>query len=358
MPYVFSDAPQRVYWETTRACDLACRHCRAEAESCAAPGELDTAESLALIDRLAATTGPKPHLILTGGDPLKRRDLLELVRHAVFSGLDVSVSPAVTPLLERARLQELKDAGVSAISLSLDGSTAARHDGLRGVRGTFDHTLESLADALAVGLVVQVNTLVTKETLDDLGAVDALVTARGASRWSLFFLVSVGRGRELSPISPEECDTLFAWVRERGKRRDGPIVTTTEAPHFRRELLEALRQGKRPIEGHPATRGFGIRDGNGVMFISYCGEIMPSGFLPITVGHVRRDDPLEIYRKAPLMVTLRDPAAFHGKCGVCEYKAVCGGSRARAYAAWGDPLGEDPLCSYRPRALDDARTAE
>ena len=213
MRYVFAAAPQRIYWEVTKACDLACRHCRAEAEPCRAPEELGASEARRVIEQIAAVRAPKPHLIFTGGDPLKRPDLFDLIAHAVAVGLPVSVSPAVTGLLTRDTLRALRTAGVEAISLSLDGSDATAHDGLRGVPGTFMRTLEAMRVALEEGLLVQVNTLVTSVTLPDLPAVDDLVSGLGAQRWSLFFLVTVGRGRELGQISPEDCETLFAWVR-------------------------------------------------------------------------------------------------------------------------------------------------
>ncbi len=269
---------------------------------------------------------------------------MELVAYAVAAGLQVSVSPAVTPLLTRDNLRALREAGVDAISLSLDGSDAARHDGLRGVPGTFVRTLAAMRDAVEAGLVVQVNTLVTSATLPDLQAVDALVTGLAVQRWSLFFLIAVGRGRELGQITPEECETLFSWVYERSQRKGGPIVTTTEAPHYRRVVLERGR-GLGP---HGAPRGSGIRDGNGIMFISSQGEVCPSGFLPLVAGNVRDSNPIDVYRFAPLFQSLRDPSSFEGKCGRCEYRHVCGGSRARAWMATGSPLGTDPLCAYEP----------
>ncbi len=343
MHHVFAAAPQRVYWETTRACALACRHCRAEAQPCGAPGELDTAEAKRVLDQLAAAATPPPHIIFTGGDPLERRDLMELTAHAVAAGLQVSVSPAVTPRLTRSSLRAMREAGVEAISISLDGSDAERHDGLRGVPGTFARTLPAVREALEAGLVVQVNTLVTSSTLPDLPAIDALVTALGVQRWSLFFLIAVGRGRELGQITPAECEALFAWVYDRSKRGGGPIVTTTEAPHYRRVVLERMPRGGPP-------RGSGIRDGNGIMFISSTGDITPSGFLPLVAGNVKESNPIDVYRFAPLFQALRDPQAFEGKCGRCEYRNVCGGSRARAWMATGSPLGTDPLCAHEPRA--------
>lgn len=348
--FVFAQAPLRVYWELTRACDLACRHCRAEAIPSCHPDELTTPEGFRLLDQLAQFGTPPPHVILTGGDPLKRPDLVGLMEHAVSLGLPVSVSPSATGLLTRERVQALKAAGVEAMSLSLDGSDAKRHDGLRGVAGTFDHTVAVARDVVESGIPLQINTLVTSETAGDLAAIHRVVSDIGAQRWSLFFLISVGRGRVLGQLTPDECETLLHWVYDHS-RGGHPVVTTTEAPHYRRVALERLKAEGRSggeIRRHPLWRGFGIRDGNGVMFISHTGEIQPSGFLPLTVGNVKTQHPVEVYREEALFCALRMPDYFDGKCGRCEFRAICGGSRARAYAATGDPLASDPLCAYEP----------
>ena len=350
MSFLFDKAPQRVYWELTRACDLACRHCRAEAIPSRDSRELGTAEALRLLDQLL-TFGPRPpHVILTGGDPLKRPDLLALVEHARKAGLPVLVAPSVTPLLTREKLQALKVAGVETMSLSLDGSTAERHDGLRQVPGTFFRTLEAIRDILDAGIQLQINTLVTQETLTDIEEIHRLVTLLGVPRWSLFFLITVGRGRLLGQLSPEECEALFHWVYDRS-REGGTAVTTTEAPHYRRVALQRLAAERRNGEGSRndhLRRGFGIRDGNGVMFISHTGEVHPSGFLPLAAGNVKYESPIEIYRDSKLFQSLRQPDRFEGRCGRCEFRSICGGSRARAYAATGNPLASDPLCMYEP----------
>ena len=348
--YVFARAPLRVYWELTRACDLACRHCRAEAIPSRHPEELTAAEGFRLLDQLVEFGPPVPHVILTGGDPLKRPDLLALVEHGVSAGLPVSVSPSATGLLTRERVLALKAAGVQAMSLSLDGSTAEPHDGVRGIPGTFALTLAAAREVVDSGIPLQINTLVTAETAGDLPAIHRLVSAIGAQRWSLFFLISVGRGRELGQLTPDQCETLLHWVYDHS--RDGrPAVTTTEAPHYRRVVLERLKAEGRTgeeLRHHPLRRGFGIRDGNGVMFISHTGEIHPSGFLPLAAGNVKAQSPVEVYRDAPLFTALRAPERYDGKCGRCEFRAICGGSRARAYAATGNPLGSDALCAYEP----------
>jgi radical SAM protein len=347
----FDRAPRRVYWEVTRACDLACRHCRAEAAPEPDPAELDPEEGLRLISELAEFGSPLPHLVLTGGDPLKRSDLFTLIAAARHRGFGVSVAPSATPLMNASIVARLKAAGVDAISLSLDGSDAARHDALRRVDGCFDRTLEASRACAAVGLPFQVNTLVSEETLDDLPAIHRLVTDLRAARWSLFFLVAVGRGAVLKPITAEACERLFERLLDLSDR--GPIITTTEAPHFRRVVLERARRAGRGEAAVPhghMGHGAGIRDGNGIMFISHTGEVHPSGFFPLAAGDVRRADPVALYRDSDLFRMLRRPDLLTGRCGRCEYAESCGGSRARAFAATGDPMAEDPLCLYEPTA--------
>jgi radical SAM protein len=358
--FVHARAPQRVYWETTRACDLACRHCRAAAAPDPDPAELTTAEGRRLLERVAAFGEPLPHVVLTGGDPLKRKDLFELVAAARKLGLRVSVAPSATPLLTPEALRQLRAAGIDAISLSLDGSTAEGHDAIRGIPGTYERTLEAARIAREMGLPFQVNTLVCAETVDDLPAIHDLVVAMGAARWSLFFLVTVGRGQVLQPVSAERAEVLLGWVADlsapRGRSR--LVVTTTEAPQLRRVVIERQRHADGTIPGvEPATGGSarsaaGIRDGNGIVFISHTGEICPSGFLEISTGNVRHDDIVEIYRTATLFRELRDPGIFGGRCGRCEYRWVCGGSRARAFSTSGDPLAQDPLCVHDPAPPD------
>ena len=363
----FNDAPLRVYWETTDACDLACRHCRAEATPSADPHELSTAEGLQLFDDLARFGDPLPHLVLTGGDPLKRDDLFVLIDAARRKGFGVSVAPSATPLLTDAAIRALHAHGVDAISLSLDGADAAHHDAIRQVPGTFARTLAAAETAREVGLPFQVNTLVCAETVDDLPALYDHVVALGAARWSLFFLVTVGRGDVLAPLSPERAEAVLAWVAERMARRavegaGGLILTTTEAPQVRRVVAERRRltldaavRPRSPTAS--ATHGAGIRDGNGILFISNTGQICPSGFLELPCGNVRTDDVVTVYREGGLFRALRAPEGFGGRCGRCEHQYACGGSRARAWSATGDPLAEDPLCPHEPGATPAQTTA-
>jgi radical SAM protein len=354
---IFDRAPLRIYWEITRACDLACRHCRAEAAREPDPCELGPAAGQDLVHSLARFGPPLPHLVLTGGDPLRRGDVWDLIATARGLGFPVAVAPSATPLLTGDAIRRLNHAGVEAISLSVDGSDAMRHDRLRGVPGCFRRTLAAARECRAVGLPFQVNTLVSCETLADLPAVCRLAAELGATRWSLFFLVGVGRGTVLQPITAEACEHLLETLPDLA-RAPGPAITTTEAPHYRRITLERLRRHARDAGGAATANGgaapgatrhaAGIRDGNGIMFISHRGEVHPSGFLPLSAGNVTVADPIALYRDSDLFRALRRADGFGGRCGRCEFRLVCGGSRARAWAATGDALAEDPLCRYEP----------
>lgn len=339
----YEERPLLIYWELTRACELACRHCRAEAIPWRDPRELSTAEGLALLDRLAAFGPPLPHLVLTGGDPLQRPDLFDLIAAARERGFSVALTPSGTYALTEAVIRRLQAAGVWMLALSLDGATAEGHDALRGVPGSFEATVRAARWARAAGLPVQINTLVCAETVGDLPAMVDRLIELGVARWSLFFLVPTGRGRVLREISPEESERLMHWLLDLAPQVPFSIKTT-EAPHYRRVAVQ--RNGKDvPVE---IRRGFGVRDGNGIMFVSHIGEIYPAGFLPLPLGDVRREDPVAVYREHPVFRALRDPDRLKGKCGRCPFRAICGGSRARAYAVTGDPLESDPLCPYSP----------
>lgn len=348
--FVFAQAPRRVYWELTRACDLACRHCRAEAIAQRDPRELSTVDGRRFLEALVEFGRPRPHVVLTGGDPLKRPDLWELIDHGIGLGLPLSLAPSATPALTRDVIRRLKELGIGAMSLSLDGSTQRIHDDIRQVRGCFIRTMEAALDTVATGISLQINTLVSAENVEDLPELHRLVRVIGAARWSLFFLIPVGRGRLLGQVTPELCEELLRWLVD-VSMESRFAITTTEAPHHRRVALQRMRadgQGREEIRQNPSRRGFGIRDGNGIMFVSHTGEVQPSGFLPLSAGNVRTVSPVKLYRESPLFRNLRQPERFEGRCGYCEFREICGGSRARAYAASGNPFGEDPLCPYEP----------
>src|SRR5499427_5654229 len=347
----FSKNPLLCYWEMTHACGLACKHCRAEAMPTANPFELNTEESKRFLRQLIDFGNPFPHLILTGGDPISRRDIYELIDYANGLGLEVSITPSTTPELTNDAITKLKEHGIQSLGLSLDGSCAERHDNIRAVPGTFDRTIAAARHCGELGLPIQVNTLVARETADDLPAIyELLRTSFPVMRWSLFFLISVGRGKALNEVSPEEGERIMDWVLDLVPR--APFaVKTTEAPSYRRIAINKMRaagMAGSEMKNTSVYRGFQIRDGHGIVFVSHIGEIYPSGFLPLRCGTVRRESLVEVYRNSEIFRALHSPERFHGKCGECEYSHICGGSRARAFAHTGDALGADPFCPYEP----------
>ncbi|HEY1759146.1 MAG TPA: TIGR04053 family radical SAM/SPASM domain-containing protein [Bryobacteraceae bacterium] len=355
-PRNYSRTPLNIYWEMTQACALACRHCRMEAMPSAHPMELTFDESIDFIEQIPQFGEPMPHLILTGGDPLARTDLFEIIDEARRLDIGVSITPAATPALTRSVLARLKKHSVEGLGLSLDGSTRELHDSIRGVSGTYDRTIEAIKWARELEMPLQVNTLVSVETAGDLPAIYELLKPLAIARWSLFFLISVGRGKVLQPLSADAAEALMTWVYKISN--EAPfIVATTEAPSYRRVAIGQMRaEGKtgEQIKRSPAARGFGIRDGNGIVFVSHTGDICPAGFLPLPAGNIRTDRLVDVYRDSPLFQSLHDPAQFDGSCGVCEFHTLCGGSRARAFAATGNPLASDPLCTHGPKALIQA----
>ena len=347
----FSKNPLLVYWEMTQACGLACKHCRAEAMPSAHPLELTTTESRAFLNQLVDFGDPLPHLILTGGDPLRRRDIYSLIDYACGLGLEVSVTPSATSELTNEAITNLKTHGIQSLGLSLDGSCAAKHDAIRAVPGTFKRTLEAARHAGDIGLPIQVNTLVAEETADDLHAIyELLRTSFPVMRWSLFFLISVGRGKALNEVSPQQGERIMDWVLDLVPQ--APFaVKTTEAPSYRRIAIKKMRAAGMASPDMKQTsvyKGFQIRDGHGIVFVSHLGEIYPSGFLPLRCGTVRTQSLTDVYRNSEIFRALHNPNRFHGKCGDCEYSHICGGSRARAFAHTGDALGSDPFCPYQP----------
>jgi AdoMet-dependent heme synthase len=355
----FDRRPILVFWETTRACMLACRHCRASAIAEPLPGELTTEEAERLLDDLAGFGLPRPVLVATGGDVLMRADLDRLALRARAAGLPFALAPSVTPLLDEDRVASFGGLGIRVASISLDGASAATHDGIRGVPGHFDATLEAIRRLRRHRITVQVNTVVMRDTVDDLPAIAHLIKECGASIWELFFLVQVGRGEELAELSPEENEHVCHFLVDAS--RLGLVVRTVEAPFFRRiaaeradggappqdGLYRRLRDRLGPVDGVVHVQTKGTRDGRGVIFVGHDGAISPSGFLPLALGNVRDDDVVDVYREHPLLRRIR-AAEFGGRCGECDYRELCGGSRARAYAAFADPLAEDPGCPYVP----------
>ncbi|WP_049925642.1 TIGR04053 family radical SAM/SPASM domain-containing protein [Halopiger goleimassiliensis] len=353
-----SERPFVLIWELTQACDLACDHCRADAQPDRHPDELTTAEGKALLED-AAAFGEGQLVVLSGGDPLVRDDVSELVGHGDDLGLRMTITPSGTRSLTAERIEELADAGLKRMAVSLDGASAATHDAFRGEEGSFEETIRAVEDAQAAGLPVQVNTTVCRQTVDELPEIRDLIEDLGAVLWSVFFLVPIGRGRVLEPISPEKADRVMAWLDD--VRQSSPFgLKTTEAPQYRRVSLQKQREAESASDdesgaGKPEDglgRRSGIIAGDGFAFVSHVGDVYPSGFLPESAGNVRDRPITDIYRNADLFQSLRDRDELRGKCGACPYRNVCGGSRSRAYAYTGDPLESDPLCPYVPEGYD------
>ena len=394
----YDETPFLAIWEITQSCDLACKHCRAAAQPIAHPDELTHAEGKALIDQIAAMR--IPIFVFTGGDPLKRKDVFELIRYAAEKGVQVAVTPSATPLLTRDAIQKLKDAGVVRLGISLDGSTPEIHDAFRGLPGAWARTIQAIEWAGEAGLPIQVHSTISRHNAHDLDGLCNLFEKLAIVMWNVFFLVPVGRGQLGDLLSGEEFEQVFGKIYELSQRANFQIKTT-EAMHYRRYLLqhnlEERRMGHghshpgaaraassgRPVSGHdfsraenspnkkegalaPAayepgapiadarerTMGWATRrvnDGKGFLFVSHVGNVYPSGFLPIHAGNIRQTPLAEIYQNAPIFKALRNTTRLEGKCGACEYKEICGGSRARAYALTGDPLAQEPCCIYQPR---------
>jgi radical SAM protein len=359
----YSQRPMLVFWETTRACGVACRHCRASALTQALPGQLDVAEGRNLIDQVTGFGRPYPILVLTGGDCLLRPDLFELVEYATGLGVPVALSPSVTPALTSQMVERIAASGVKAVSISLDGATAATHEGVRAIDHHFDDTVAAIRALVAAGLTVQINTTVMRENLEELADIAALVQQTGAQIWEVFFLVHVGRGVATNAITPDEHEDVCHFLYDASSY--GFIIRTVEAPFFRRVVAQRRAGGSAPDSavyraladrltnrlgtstGKPSAHTAATRDGKGILFVAHDGEVYPAGFLPLGLGNLREHPLSEIYRDNAVLREIRG-TQFGGRCGRCEYADLCGGSRARAYAASGDPLGEDPACPYEP----------
>ena len=375
----FNVSPFVVIWENTRACDLACVHCRAAAQPRRSQFELTTQQGFDLIDQVAEL---KPRVfVITGGDPLKREDTYDMIRHAKDRGLEPALTPSATPLLTEAAISRMKSHGLSRLAVSLDASTADLHDDFRRVKGSFDITLSAVRAAKREGIPVQINTTVTRRTIDDLPRMVALLTELEIAMWSVFFLVPTGRGKRGDLVSPEAVEHLFGFLYETTKRAPFAI-RTTEAMHYRRYTLQrmAVENGRRiedlcdvrtglidastlfmkhgprtmplgvqPQSGATSRAPRGVNEGKGFVFISHIGDVFPSGFLPLKAGNVKKQSLGDVYRSSELFLSLRDSNNLKGKCGRCEFRELCGGSRARAWSMTGDVFESDPLCTYQPR---------
>jgi radical SAM protein with 4Fe4S-binding SPASM domain len=341
----FDHTPIVAIWEVTRACDLRCVHCRADAIPRRDPRELSTTDGLELIDQLAELAPGV--VVLTGGDPLKRPDLFLLITAAIRRNLRVAIAPSVTPLLTRDTIARFAAAGVCRIALSLDGPDATTHDALRGTPGSFHATRAAIDNARAIGLPLQINTSLTRRTAWELPATGARVASLAPTLWSVFFVVPTGRAGRDDQLDPDAAEGVFHYLYD-WEERTGLPVKTTAAPAYRRVVL--ARDARRPRQQRDRQRMLlAVNDGRGFVFVSHTGDVYPSGFLPLVCGNVRRTRLATIYRQSPLLRVLRDENLLGGKCGVCPFRTVCGGSRARAYATTGYFLAADPACAYVPR---------
>lgn len=389
--YDTNQRPFMVIWETTQACDMACRHCRAEAQPLHNPAALSFEEGCRLLDQIADFGMPRPMVVLTGGDPFKRQDIFDLSRHGTEIGLPIALSPSGTPLLNPENLARVKNAGCKAISLSLDGSCPEIHDTFRGVSGSFQWTVDGWKTARALGLKLQINTTVTRHNLFDLPKIFALVRDLGAMTWSVFFLVPTGRGLTEDEISPLDYEAVMNFLFDASKYIS---LKTTEGHHYKRvvlqrsylernhlpfqdymhlngtysKLMEGLRaeiSGMSPVaisdqapEGRMRRAPMHINAGDGFVFVSLLGEVFPSGYLPVSAGNVRKTHLKEIYQDSPIFQSLRNKKELKGRCGTCEFNQICGGSRSRAYAMTGDILAEEPFCAYQPGEFPFATAAQ
>ena len=379
----YDETPFLAIWEVTQSCDLACKHCRAAAQPIAHPDELNTAEGKRVIDQIADMH--VPIFVFTGGDPLKRKDLYELIRYANQKDVKVAVTPSATPLLTREAIFKLKEAGVVRLGISLDGSCPEIHDKFRGLPGAWARTIQAIEWANEAGLPIQVHTTISRHNAHDLDALCDLFEKQKIVMWNVFFLVPVGRGQLDDLLSGEEFEQVLGKIYELSQRVNFQIKTT-EAMHYRRYLLQHNLEERRMGQGHPGghpggpahaaaeyepgapqadaqarTHGWATRrvnDGKGFMFISHVGNVYPSGFLPIHAGNVKQTPLADIYRNAPIFKALRDTSKLEGKCGACEFKEICGGSRARSYALTGNPLAPEPCCIYQPKHWDAELAAQ
>jgi radical SAM protein len=375
-------SPFIIFWELTRACMLACKHCRAKAMKKRHPKELTTDECFEVIQQLSEFE-TKPLIVFTGGDPLMREDLVDVIKHASRNGFRVAIAFSGTELASEEKLAELKKAGVARIAVSIDGGSEESHDRFRGVRGTFRMSLDVIEVAKDLGIPFQVNTTVTRENISELPEIASLCIKTDAVMWDVFFLVPTGRARVDMMPSPQQFEDILCWLYDLSKRT-GLNIKSSAATHLRRieamrdrgempevgelyrELMRSLpeleklksneeRKDDRIVAGFHGRslsdgirRASGITDGRGMLFISHVGEVYPSGFLPLATGNVRRREIRDIYLNSRIFRELQDPNKLKGKCGICEYRFICGGSRARAYALTGDYLEAEPCCIYVP----------
>jgi radical SAM protein with 4Fe4S-binding SPASM domain len=339
--------------EITRTCTLACRHCRGDSRLREYPDELSFAEIIRLLDTIASFASPI--LIITGGEPLLRPDVFDIARYATGKLGFRTVLATCGHLLDEKTVESLKDAGVSRISVSLDGALPETHDRFRGVPGAFEKTIRGIQTASAHGLPFQINSTITTGNIDELEALHGLAVSLGAEAFHPFLLVPMGRGKEIAgqALSPEAYEAALRRIA--GMAARSPIeIKPTCAPHYARIARESGNNlGKGAGSG---TMTKGCLGGQGFVFVSHTGRVQPCGFLELEAGDIRAGavDLRGIWEHSELFENIRCREKYHGKCGVCEYLMVCGGCRARAYALTGDVLGEEPDCIHIPKGVSHA----
>jgi len=357
--------PFIVIWEVTRACELKCVHCRADAQLTPDPRELTHEEGINLIDQIYDMDNPM--LVFTGGDCMLREDLFELADYAVKKGMRVSMTPSATENVTKEKMQQAKEVGLARWGFSLDAPTAEVHDKFRGTPGSFDLTIEKVKYLNELNMPLQINTVISRYNYDQLEEMAKLVADLKVAMWYIFFLVPTGRGQIEDCLTPAEHEKVFRWLYDLSKTAPYDIKTTA-AQHYRRVVLQQkmrehkIANGEIHYEDSITTdmaslrdgikrAPKGVNDGNGFAFITHIGDVVPSGLLPIKAGNVRESSLAEIYREAKVFKDLRQPDNYKGKCGVCEYRYICGGSRSRTYAVTGDYMESEPFCVYIPEAL-------
>lgn len=363
----YNENPFIVIWELTRACQLHCLHCRAEAQHHRHPLELTLDEGKKLIDDIYNMENPL--LVFTGGDPLERPDVFDIAEYAIKKGVRVSMTPSATPNVTKEAMQKAKDIGLARWAFSIDGHCAEVHDHFRGTTGSFDLTMKAIEYLNELEMPLQINTVISRYNYEYLDELAEMVEKLNCVLWSVFFLVPTGRGKETDMISPAEHEKVFRWLNNLSKRVPFDIKTTA-AQHYRRVVIQQKLREQKGLsdEDHifyedALTMGDtgkidglgrapkGVNDGNGFVFISHTGDVFPSGLLPIKVGNVRQTPLADIYRNSDVFQNLRSPDKYKGKCGVCEYNKVCGGSRSRAYNLTGDYMESEPYCVYIPQSM-------
>jgi radical SAM protein len=351
---MFDHAPFVVVWESTRACDLVCKHCRADSQVQSDPNQLSTTEIQGVLEHVRSEFG-QVLLVVTGGDPLKRPDIFTILRYAADLGLRVAVTPSATPLLTDEAVGRFRDAGVQRLAISLDGADAVTHDGFRGQPGAFDRTMQALREGYRIGIETQINTSFGRHNVDQIDRIAAIGAELGIVLWSAFILVPTGRATTAMIIDPQEHERVYRRLAEIALNPATPfdIKTTAGQPYYRVRKQSMDRLGvdvgmaqRAPIKRLRAPGG--VNDGNGFVFVGHTGEICPSGFLPMIRGNIRTHRLADVYRHDEVFRRLRRPDSFSGKCARCSFNRICGGSRSRTYALTGDPFGSDPTCVYVP----------